>query len=93
MTIAKCSHTIIVSDENYCKRKQKSIWYSDDLYRLYNNINDIIKDISGSQRRKIYIKETSNNFVLKGNLYPNKTVKHKFPDIDYKCKIKIDELM
>jgi len=31
--------------------------------------------------------------VLGGYLYPNKTVKHKFPNVNYKCKIKLKELL
>jgi len=29
---------------------------------------------------------------IKGILYPNKTVKHEFPDVSCKCKIKLEEL-
>jgi L-serine kinase (ADP) len=31
--------------------------------------------------------------ALRGTLYPSKTVKHKFPDLDYSCKIKLEELI
>ena len=41
------------------------------------------------------IKITKNDVIrnsLNGNLYPNKTVKHKFPDVNCKCKIKLMDL-
>jgi len=38
-------------------------------------------------------KEEVINNSLKGNIYPNKTVKHRFPDMDYSCRINLKELM
>jgi len=48
-----------------------------------------------SLRKNIKIKDCKEVIekVLDGYLYPNKTVKHKFPNVNYKCKINLKELL
>jgi len=48
-----------------------------------------------SLRKDIKIKDNKEVIerVLSGYIYPNKTVKHKFPNVNYRCKINLKELL